>query len=41
MRIYRRQRDTAPNHMVDKLHKLADGRFDELCFCVISTYQFP
>jgi hypothetical protein len=29
------------NHMVDKLHKLADGRFDEFCFCVISTYQFP
>jgi hypothetical protein len=29
------------NHMVDKLHKLADGRFDELCFCIISTYQFP
>jgi hypothetical protein len=29
------------NHMVDKLHKLADGRFDEFCFCIISTYQFP
>ena len=29
------------NHMVDKLHKLADGRFDELCFCIISQYQFP
>ena len=29
------------NHMVDKLHNLADGRFDEFCFCIISTYQFP
>jgi hypothetical protein len=29
------------NHMVDKLHKLADGRFDEFCFCIISQYQFP
>jgi hypothetical protein len=29
------------NHMVDKLQKLADGTFDELCFCVISQYQFP
>jgi hypothetical protein len=29
------------NHMVDKLHNLADGRFDEFCFCVISSYQFP
>jgi len=29
------------NHMVDKLHQLADGRFDELCFCIISQYQFP
>ena len=29
------------NHMVDKLHKLADGRLDEFCFCVVSTYQFP
>ena len=29
------------NHMVDKLHNLADGRFDEFCFCIISRYQFP
>jgi hypothetical protein len=29
------------NHMVDKLHQLADGTFDEFCFCNISTYQFP
>ena len=29
------------NHMVDKLHKLANGQFDEFCFCNISTYQFP
>ena len=29
------------NHMVDKLHQLADGRFNEFCFCNISTYQFP
>jgi hypothetical protein len=29
------------NHMVDKLHKLADGRFDEFCFFIISQYQFP
>jgi hypothetical protein len=29
------------NHMVDKLHQLADGGFSEFCFCNISTYQFP
>ncbi len=29
------------NHMVDRLHQLADGRADEFCFCNISTYQFP
>ena len=29
------------NHMVDKLHQQADGRFNEFCFCNISTYQFP
>jgi hypothetical protein len=29
------------NHMVDKLHQLANGHFDEFCFCNISTYQFP
>jgi len=29
------------NHMVDKLHQLADGGFNEFCFCNISTYQFP
>ena len=29
------------NHMVDKLHQLASGQFDEFCFCNISTYQFP
>jgi hypothetical protein len=29
------------NHMVDRLHKLANGQFDEFCFCVISQYQFP
>lgn len=29
------------NHMVDRLHQLADGKFDEFCFCVISQYQFP
>ncbi|HEX6464077.1 MAG TPA: hypothetical protein VFZ98_06485 [Vicinamibacterales bacterium] len=29
------------NHMVDRLHKLADGRFNEFCFCNISTYPFP
>ena len=29
------------NHMVDRLHKLANGQFDEFCFCNISTYQFP
>jgi len=29
------------NHMVDKLHKLASGQFDEFCFCNITTYQFP
>jgi len=29
------------NHMVDRLHQLADGSFNEFCFCNISTYQFP
>jgi len=29
------------NHMMDRLHQLADGRFDEVCFCNISTYPFP
>jgi hypothetical protein len=29
------------NHMVDRLHKLANGQFDEFCFCIISQYQFP
>jgi hypothetical protein len=29
------------NHMVAKTHKLADGRLDEFCFCIISQYQFP
>jgi hypothetical protein len=24
------------NHMVDKLHQLANGSFDEYCFCFIS-----
>jgi len=29
------------NHMVDRLHQLAGGGFDEFCFCNISQYQFP
>ena len=29
------------NHMVDRLHHLANGQFDEFCFCIISQYQFP
>jgi hypothetical protein len=29
------------NHMVDRLHQLANGKFDEFCFCNISQYQFP
>jgi hypothetical protein len=29
------------NHMVDRLHQLKSGQFDEFCFCNISTYQFP
>lgn len=29
------------NHMVDRLHQLADGRLNEFCFCNISTYPFP
>jgi hypothetical protein len=29
------------NHMVDRLHHLANGGFNEFCFCVISQYQFP
>jgi len=26
------------NHMVDRLHQLADGSFDEYCFCFISRH---
>ncbi len=29
------------NHMVDRLHNLANGSFDEFCLCNISQYQFP
>ena len=29
------------NHMVDRLHQLADGNFNEFCFCNISQYAFP
>ena len=29
------------NHMVDRLHALANKSFDEFCFCNISKYQFP
>lgn len=29
------------NHMVDRLHQLADGSFDEFCFCNITQYEFP
>jgi hypothetical protein len=29
------------NHMVDRLHQMANGSFDEFCFCNISQYQFP
>jgi hypothetical protein len=29
------------NHMVDRLHQLASGRFNEFCFCIISQYSFP
>ena len=29
------------NHMVDRLHQLATGTFNEFCFCNISSYQFP
>jgi hypothetical protein len=29
------------NHMVDRLHALANGSADEFCFCNISQYQFP
>jgi hypothetical protein len=29
------------NHMVDRLHQLADGRFNEFCFCNVTTYPFP
>jgi hypothetical protein len=29
------------NHMVDRLHQLANGQFDEFCFCNISQYPFP
>jgi hypothetical protein len=29
------------NHMVDRLHQLANTQLDEYCFCIISQYQFP
>jgi hypothetical protein len=29
------------NHMVDRLHQLANGKFNEYCFCNISQYPFP
>jgi hypothetical protein len=29
------------NHMVDRLHQLANGSFNEFCFCNISQYDFP
>ena len=29
------------NHMVDRLHHLANGGFNEFCFCNISQYDFP
>jgi hypothetical protein len=29
------------NHMVDRLHQLANGQFNEYCFCNISQYPFP
>jgi hypothetical protein len=29
------------NHMVDRLHQLVNGNFDEFCFCNISQYDFP
>ena len=38
--IYRAFRN-GHNHMVDRLHQLADGSFDEFCFCNISEYPFP
>jgi hypothetical protein len=33
--IYRSFQD-GHNHMVDRLHLLADGQFDENCYCIIS-----
>lgn len=40
--IYRRFKG-GHNHMVDRLHQLdaAGTKFDESCFCNISSYQFP
>ena len=38
--VYRAFQD-GHNHMVDRLHQLANGNFDEFCFCNISQYQFP
>jgi hypothetical protein len=29
------------NHMVDRLHQLANDDFNEFCFCNISQYEFP
>jgi len=40
--IYKRLKG-GHNHMVDRLHQLdaAGTRFNEFCFCNISSYQFP
>jgi hypothetical protein len=40
--IYRRFKG-GHNHMVDRLHQLdaAGTKFNEFCFCNISSYQFP
>ena len=29
------------NHMVDRLHQMSNGSFNEHCFCNISQYPFP
>jgi hypothetical protein len=29
------------NHMVDRLHQLANGSFDEFCFCPVATSGYP
>ena len=39
--IYSNFAPNGHNHMVDRLHQLNTGEFDEFCFCNISAYPYP